>query len=86
MTPASGFTHVQPPLFRGGALALTLQALLDPDEETVLFVVAAEDVPSKKLVALWSSSPQPFEDFNGSLQEAFDELVKLLFEHSGPFA
>lgn len=77
--------HVEPVLFPGGALSITVEALLDPHDCTVVFVVRAYDVGSDKLIALWSSSPQGFDDYERYHKQALQEFSKLLHEHSGPF-
>lgn len=76
---------VEPTLFPGGALSITLEALLDPLDGTVLFYVRAFDVGASRLIALWSSSPQPFEDFAIVERRAVREFTNLTRDHSGPF-
>lgn len=81
--------HVNPPveptLFPGGALSITVEAMLDPQEFTVLFVVRAFDVGAGKLVALWSSAPTGFDDYGMVQRRALNEFTKLVEHHSGPF-
>jgi hypothetical protein len=77
--------YVEPALFPGGALSITIEAMLDPDEATVLFVVRAFDVGAGKLIALWSSSPAPFEDSDRERRRALREFGALCDQHSGPF-
>lgn len=76
---------VEPTLFPGGALSITCEALLDPEELTLLFVVRAFDVGNGKLIALWSSSPVPFEDYERIQRRAIKEFTDLTHHHSGPF-
>jgi hypothetical protein len=77
---------VEAPLFAGGALALALEALLDPQDQTIVFVVRGFDVPAGKLIALWSSSPVGFESFSTAYARALHEFGDLLIEHTGPFS
>lgn len=77
---------VEPTLFPGGALSITLEALLDPEDHTVLFVVRGWDVGADKMIALWSSSPQPFENYTQASRRAHTEFSTLVEAHSGPFA
>lgn len=76
---------VEPPLFPGGALSLTLEALLDPEDHTVLFVVRGWDVGAGKLIALWSSSPVGYDDLDRTRRRALHEFASLLDTHTGPF-
>jgi len=85
ISPATVNIPVEPVLFPGGALSISLEALLDPLDCTVLFVVKAFDVPTGKLVSLWSSAPVPFEDFSKEMQRAIREFRELVQEHTGPF-
>ena len=78
-------TVISPSLFPGGALSITLEALLDPLDYTVLFVVRAYDVPSDKLIALWSSSPVGYDNHSREVQRALNEFGELLRTHTGPF-
>ena len=78
-------TFVEPSLFPGGALSITIEAMLDPEECTILFVVRAFDVGAGKLIALWSSAPAPFEDFGDIRERAWREFRILSDDHSGPF-
>jgi hypothetical protein len=77
--------QVEPVLFPGGALSITVEALLDPEDHTVLFVVRAFDVPAGKLIALASSSPRSFDDYQRSLRESLHHFQTLVDEHTGPF-
>lgn len=76
---------VEPSMFPGGALSITLECLLDPEEHTVLFVVRAFDVGASKLIALWSSSPVGFDEYATAHGRALREVDRLLYEHTGPF-
>lgn len=76
---------VEPTLFPGGALSLTIEALLDPEDCTVLFIVRGWDVGAGKLIALWSSSPKSFDDYELDRRRAWKEFYDLLTEHTGPF-
>lgn len=76
---------VEPPLFPGGALSITIEAMLDPEDCTVLFVVRAWDVGAGKLIALWSSSPRSFDDLERERKRALREFSTLLETHTGPF-
>lgn len=76
---------VQPSLFPGGALSITLEALIDPQDQTVLFVVRGYSVVDDKLIALWSSAPVGFEDFARLARQGQVEWSSLLDEHTGPF-
>jgi hypothetical protein len=76
---------VEPTLFDGGALSITLEALLDPDDHTVVFIVRAFDVPVGKLIALWSSAPVSYDDYHRARDRALREWRDLVHQHSGPF-
>ena len=78
-------TLVEPTLFPGGALSITTEALLDPEECSIVFVVRAFDVGAGKLIALWSSSPVSFDDYEVVARRAQREFSLLVREHSGPF-
>lgn len=78
-------TPVEPAIFPGGALSITIEALLDPDDCTILFVVRAFDVPAGKLIALWSSSPVGFDGFGREQRRALTEFNELVELHTGPF-
>ncbi len=77
--------QVEPTLFPGGALSITLEAMLDPEDHTVLFCVRAFDVGAGKLIALWSSSPVGYENYYGVQLRALSEFRALVAQHTGPF-
>jgi hypothetical protein len=77
---------VQPPLFHLPAAAVTLQALVDHDNGTVVFAVQTVDPISDHLIALWSSSPVPVERYLKALHEAHREFLEQTWEACGPFA
>lgn len=86
MSPATdSFTQVEPSMFPGGALVVTLEALLDPLEQTVLFVVSARDVSAQKLRHLWSTAPRGWDMLEAPMAEAVGELRRVVRENSGPF-
>lgn len=78
-------TPVQPALFPGGAIAITLEALLDPSDHTVIFVCRAWDVPTDKLIALWSSAPVDYGYHDTARDRALREFRIVLDQHTGPF-
>lgn len=77
---------VQPPLFSLPAQAVTLQALVDNDNGTVVFAVQAVDPINDHLIALWSSAPVPVERYLKALHEAHKEFLNLVWDACGPFA
>jgi len=79
-------TWSQPALFGRSAVAVQLLALVDPEDETVVFLVESKEAPGQKLIALWSSSPQPLERYIDSMHEAHKEFLSQLWDASGPFA
>lgn len=76
----------QPPLFPSPAVAITMQACIDADDQTVIFAVSSVDAITGTLNALWSSSPRPFDDCDKVRQEAYDQYLTLLWDRTGPFA
>jgi hypothetical protein len=78
-------TMVEPDLFPGGAICVTLEALIDPEDATTIFVVRAQDVGAGKLVALWSSSPMPNESVPHVSRAAIGEFTRILDRYTGPF-
>lgn len=78
-------TVISPTLLPGGALSITCEALLDPLDATILFVVRAYDVPNDKLIALWSSSPVSYDGFDTERRRAWKEFFDLIDTHTGPF-
>lgn len=84
-TTANVNPPVEPVLFPGGAICVTLEAMLDPEEGTVLFCMRAMDVGVGKLIALWSSAPVPFEDYGRTQWQALKEFGDVVKDHSGPF-
>jgi hypothetical protein len=76
---------VQPPLFALPAVAVTLQALYDRDNGTVVFAVQAMDPINDQLIALWSSAPVPEERYLRALHEAHREFLELMWDQLGPF-
>lgn len=76
---------VEPAMFAGGALSITCEALLDPEDHTCVFVVRAFDVGAGKLIALWSSSPVGYDDVERIQRRAWHEYAELLNTHTGPF-
>lgn len=78
-------TYTEQQLFPSGGLAITLQALIDHDEATVLYVVEARDVSIGKLIALWSTAPVGLDHDTRQRSQAVREFLGLVAEHSGPF-
>lgn len=76
---------VEPTLFAGGALSITIEGLLDPYDHTVVFIVRAFDVPAGKLIALWSSAPVSYADYYRARDRAMQEWSDLVHQHTGPF-
>jgi len=77
---------VHTPLFGLPASAVTLQALVDNDNGTVVFAVQTVDPISDHLVALWSSAPVPVERYLKMMHTAHKEFLEQLWEACGPFA
>ena len=67
------------------AAAISLVALVDPDDRTVVFTVTAVAYPTKELVALWSSSPIGFEEHAVKLDQALAEFSQQVWDKTGPF-
>ena len=76
----------QPPLFPTVASAISLQACVDAEAETVLFAVMSQDPISGGLQALWSSSPVPIDRHLDALHQAHAEFLSQLWDATGPFA
>lgn len=64
---------------------LRFEALVDPDDCTVVLVVEAVTFPERKLIALTSSSPVPFSEVEARARDLGREFTHLLREHTGPF-
>lgn len=79
-------TVPQPPLFRVPALAVTLQALIDHEDGSMVFGVQTVDPISDTLQHLWVSSPVPVDRYLKAMHEAHREFLEQLYEASGPFA
>jgi hypothetical protein len=77
--------EVQPPLFRLPAVAVTLQALVDLEEHSVVFGVQTVDPISDRLVALWSSAPTDLDRYLTTLHEAHKEFLRELHDATSPF-
>lgn len=77
---------IEPPLFPYEAGAVSLSALVDRVDQTVVFVVEARNPSDGRLCALWSSAPLPLDRFIKGLHEAHEEWLKLVWEATGPFA
>lgn len=78
-------TPVEHQLFRSGGIAVTMQALIDHDDATVLYVVEARDVSAGKLLALYSTAPVGLDQDTKERQRALREYLALVESHSGPF-
>lgn len=79
-------SDVQPSLFPLPAAAVSLHALIDRVDETVVFVVEARDPVSGHLSALWSSAPVPTDRHLKGLHEAHKEFLRVMWDVTGPFA
>lgn len=77
---------VEPTLFPLEAVAVSLHALTDAMDQTVVYVVESRDPISGKLVALWSSSPMPFGTEDRGMRQAFKEWSAQVWNATGPFA
>ena len=77
---------VQPPLFHLPASAVTLQALVDTDNHSLVFGVQTVDPISDHLVALWTSAPVPLDRYLKMLHEAHREYLEQLWNATGPFS
>jgi hypothetical protein len=64
---------------------VSFEALCDHDDQTVVFVVATRDVVEGRLVALWSSSPRPFDKLDRATHDAYREFVAQLHMATSPF-
>lgn len=78
-------TWSQPAMFGPRAVAVSLLALIDPEDETVLFVCEAREAPGERLVALYSTSPVPMHEHLRKLSEAYKEFTAMLWDATGPF-
>lgn len=78
-------TWTEPQLFPSGGIAVTLECLIDRDEETVLFVCTARDVSAGKLLALWSSAPVGIDNYDREKRRAYREYHDQVENHTGPF-
>ncbi len=77
---------VEPPLFPYEAGAVSLLALVDRVDGSVVFVCEARNPTDGRLCALWSSAPLPLDRFITGMHEAHEEFLKMLWEATGPFA
>jgi hypothetical protein len=75
----------QPPLFSLPARAVTLQALLDLEEHSVVFGVQTLDPITDTLNALWVSSPVDLDRHLKALHEAHSEFLTQLYNAHSPF-
>lgn len=85
-SPTSVKTHEEPQLFRSGAVVLSLQALCDYTDETIVWVCEARDPIDGKLRALWSTGPLPFHDADEHSRMAGREFTRLFKALTGPFS
>ena len=76
----------QPPLFSLPAQAVTLQALIDKDNGSIVFAVQTVDPITDTLNALWSSSAVPEDRYLKMLHTAHSEFLTQLWDAAGPFA
>ena len=76
----------QPPLFGLAASAVTLQALVDREEQSVVFGVQTVDPINDNLVALWVSDPVSADRYLKKLHMAHKEFLTQLWDATGPFA
>jgi len=76
---------VEPQLIPGGAIAVQLECLCDPQDLSAVLVVTARDVHRGKLVGLWSKPPVPFERLDQHLRDAISEFLVQVAEASHPF-
>lgn len=79
-------TSPQPSLFRLTASAVTLQALIDRAEGTVVLAVQTIDPISGELNALWSTGPIRIDDYEDAACAADREFFSQLWDAAGPFA
>ena len=75
----------QLPMFPSGGVKLTLECLIDHEDESVLFVVEAREGAQGPLLALFSTSPKHFAEGDKELLRAFAELSRIFRDFTGPF-
>lgn len=79
-------SDVQPSLFPLPAVSVSLHALVDCVDQTVVFVVESRDPLAGTLCALWSTPPVPAENHLKRLHEAHKEFLEQVWNATGPFA
>jgi len=77
---------ISPPLFPYEACAVSLSALCDGVDKTVVFVAEARNPSDGRLCALWSSSPVPLDRHLEAMHEAHAAWLEMLWDATGPFA
>ena len=77
---------VQPSMFPLSSVAVSLHALVDNLDQTVVFVVESRDPLEGSLCALWSSAPVPSENHLKGLHTAHKEFLRQVWDVTGPFA
>lgn len=76
----------QPPLFGLPASAVTLQALVDQEDHSVVFGVQTVDPITDVLTGLWVSSPVDLDRYLKAEREAHSEFLRALWDACGPFS
>ena len=61
------------------------EALIDPDDCTVVLVVECTTFPGKQLVSLYSTAPVGYLEIDAVAREAGREFTRIMRDHTGPF-
>lgn len=77
---------VEQPLFKYEACSVSLHALVDGVDQTVVFVAESRNPSDGKLCALWSTSPLPLDRFLDGMHEAHAHWLEQVWDATGPFA
>lgn len=77
--------EVQPTLFRLPAAAVTLQALIDHEEHSVVFGVQTLDPIEDRLVALETWFPVDLDRYLKTMHDVHKTFLRQLWDAAGPF-
>lgn len=78
-------SEIQPPLFGGAAAAITAQALVDPEAQTVVFTCEVLNPTTGKLEAYWSTAEIDWSSQDAGILNVLKEFKERLWEHTSPF-